>query len=582
VTIDSGTITFGAGAPVTLPSLTLSTGGELAGSDDVLVSGMFTVISGVLSGPGTVTASGGLAISAAEAQLQVSGCTLVNAGYAAWTGGIISFGPGGIIENRAGARFEVPVDQFGQVHAFMLNTAGNGSAAFSNAGTFHVSTAAGTGTVDVQSVALDNTGVIQVDGGGTLFLQPFQRPAIWTGAFTGGAGSTLVLAGPHELQPSSSVSGSAVQFASPFGPIIIAGRYDITGSTSTTTESPAVYFTAGATLVSTGAVSIDSGTISFSTGTAVVLPSLTLSTGGALAGTDDVTVSGPFTSTGGQLGGPGTVTADGGLFISGNGQFLISGCTLVNTGAATWSGGAINADNGAVFSNTATGTFDVSCDGLFYWCGQGQDSCNPVGSQPVFENAGTFVKSAGSGVTDFRGFPDLGGMDVSFVNTGTVEVRTGQVAFGRTYTQSAGSLLLTGGTISALGTLDIQGGGLSGTGAVTANVRNAGAVGMGAGVGTLTIAGDYTQLPAGQLTIRLGGVSAGTQYDQLIVSGPAQLDGTLTLVLVNGFTPAAGTVFTVMTYGAQAGSLAIAGGGQPYTASYAATGLAITADGPLA
>jgi tetratricopeptide (TPR) repeat protein len=38
----------------------------------------------------------------------------------------------------------------------MVNIAGNDSAAFSNAGTFHLSTAAGTGTVDVQSVALDN------------------------------------------------------------------------------------------------------------------------------------------------------------------------------------------------------------------------------------------------------------------------------------------------------------------------------------------------------------------------------------------------------------------------------------------
>ncbi len=75
-------------------------------------------------------------------------------------------------------------------------------------------------------------------------------------------------------------------------------------------------------------------------------------------------------------------------------------------------------------------------------------------------------------------------------------------------------------------------------------------------------------------------MSAGTQYDQLIVSGTAQLDGTLTLVLVNGFTPAGGTVFTVMTYGAHAGSLAIAGGGEPYAARYAATGLAITAGAP--
>jgi hypothetical protein len=330
-------------------------------------------------------------------------------------------------------------------------------------------------------------------------------------------------------------------------------------------------------VVSTGAVSIDSGTISFGTGTPVTLPSLTLSTGGALAGTDDVTVSGPFVSTGGQLGGPGTVTADGGLSISGDEQFLISGCTLVNTRAATWSGGVINADNGAVLSNTGTGTFEVTCDALFYWCGQGLDSCNPVGSQPAFQNAGTFVKSAGTGITDFRGMPDLGGMDVSFVNTGTVEVRSGQVAFGRTYTQTAGSLLLTGGNISALGTLDIQAGALSGTGTVTANVQNAAALGLGADIGTLTVVGDYTQLPAGQLTIRLGGLMAGTQYDQLAVSGAAQLVGTLALTLASGFTPVSGDAFTVLTYGTETGSLAIVGDGPSYTAGYGPAALVITA-----
>jgi fibronectin-binding autotransporter adhesin len=579
VSIDSGTIDFSTGAPVTLPSLTLSTGGELAGSDDVLVSGMLTVIYGFLRGPGTVTASGGLAISATGGQLQVSGCALVNTGYARWTGGNIGLGPDGSIENRAGARFEVPIDQFAQLNALIFNTAGSGPAAFVNAGTFHVSSVAGTGTVRVQSAALDNAGVIQVDGG-TLFLQPNQeRPAVWAGAFTGGPGSTLVLAGPHDLQASSTVSGPAVQFASPFGPVTIAGHYNVTVSTSTTTESPAVYFTAAAVLVSTGAVSIDSGTISFSTGRAVVLPSLTLAVGGGLAGIDDVRISGPFTSTGGRLSGPGMVTADGGLSLSGDEEFLISGCTLVNTGAATWSGGPINTDNGAVLSNTATGTFEVTCDALFYWCGQGPDGCSPVGRQPAFQNAGTFVKSAGPGITDFRGLPDLGGMDVSFVNTGTVEVRTGQVAFGRTYTQTAGSLLLTGGSISALGTLDLQAGALSGTGTVTANVQTAAALSLGADIGTLTVGGDYTQLPAGQLTIRLGGLATGTQYDQLIVSGTASLAGTLALALTGGFTPAAGTVFTVMTYGAEIGSLAVAGGGQPYTVSYAATALAITAGG---
>jgi hypothetical protein len=166
---------------------------------------------------------------------------------------------------------------------------------------------------------------------------------------------------------------------------------------------------------------------------------------------------------------------------------------------------------------------------------------------------------------------------VPFINAGTVEVQSGQIAFGNICTQTAGSLQLTGGSISALGTLDIQGGALSGTGTVTANVQNAAVVDMGASVGILTITGSYTQLPGGQLTARLGGLSAGTQYDQLTVAGSASLDGTLALVLVSGYTPATGDTFTVLTYTSETGSFTIDGAGQSYTASYEATGVAIVA-----
>ncbi len=43
----------------------------------------------------------------------------------------------------------------------------------------------------------------------------------------------------------------------------------------------------------------------------------------------------------------------------------------------------------------------------------------------------------------------------------------------------------------------------------------------GASPGTLTITGDYTQTSAGTLAIEIGGVTAGTQFDQLAVSGVA-------------------------------------------------------------
>lgn len=219
----------------------------------------------------------------------------------------------------------------------------------------------------------------------------------------------------------------------------------------------------------------------------------------------------------------------------------------------------------------------MACDGPIWWCGQGPSLCQPSGLQPVFDNAGTFTKSAGAGVTSFVGDPDLDGRDVAFTNAGTVEVTNGLIAFGRIYTQAAGSLRLTGGNISALGMLDIQGGALSGTGTVTANVQNAGVLDMGENIGVLTVTGSYAQLPAGQLTARLGGLSAGTQYDQLTVAGAASLDGKLTLVLAGGFTPVAGDAFNVLTCTSETGSFTIDGAGRPYTASYEATGIVIVA-----
>src|SRR5204863_6269123 len=51
---------------------------------------------------------------------------------------------------------------------------------------------------------------------------------------------------------------------------------------------------------------------------------------------------------------------------------------------------------------------------------------------------------------------------------------------------------------------------------------------------------------SGRLNVEIGGTTAGTTFDQLNVSGVATLDGTLTIALVNGFTPAAPDGFRVL------------------------------------
>ena len=74
--------------------------------------------------------------------------------------------------------------------------------------------------------------------------------------------------------------------------------------------------------------------------------------------------------------------------------------------------------------------------------------------------------------------------------------------------------------------------------------NTAGTVAPGASPGTLSIIGTYTQGPSGVLDMQIGGLVAGTEYDQLLVSGTATLGGTLNTSLINGFVPVAGQSFT--------------------------------------
>ena len=93
---------------------------------------------------------------------------------------------------------------------------------------------------------------------------------------------------------------------------------------------------------------------------------------------------------------------------------------------------------------------------------------------------------------------------------------------------------------------------LSGPGTVKGNLTNAGEVDLGSSAGMLTIIGNYTQTSAGTLSLKIGGTTAGSQFDQVNVSGTATYGGTLTAQLTNGFGPAFPEAFTVLT--AQGGS----------------------------
>ena len=72
-------------------------------------------------------------------------------------------------------------------------------------------------------------------------------------------------------------------------------------------------------------------------------------------------------------------------------------------------------------------------------------------------------------------------------------------------------------------------------------------------------AGNFTPAPADQLNIEIGGLNAGVGYDQVQSGGLIQLAGALDLEFLNGYLPAIGDAFTIISNTATTGSNAISG-----------------------
>jgi adhesin HecA-like repeat protein len=170
----------------------------------------------------------------------------------------------------------------------------------------------------------------------------------------------------------------------------------------------------------------------------------------------------------------------------------------------------------------------------------------------VFHNTGT-LNVVQSGTFNANGSLTL--------NRGTVIVDGGTL-------NANGPLLIDGGTVSLVagvldaGTIDLVNGGIFNFAGGTLHVDNfnghlvnqAGRLAPGHSAGLTTISRDYTQQMNGVLEIEIGGLTAGSQFDMLDVSGSAILDGTLQVSLIHGFTPQAGNSFDILDWGSRAGT----------------------------
>jgi hypothetical protein len=163
-------------------------------------------------------------------------------------------------------------------------------------------------------------------------------------------------------------------------------------------------------------------------------------------------------------------------------------------------------------------------------------------------------------ITNGRNFTSPSSID--FANAGAVTVgsaSTFTTGGTRNYNQSGGSTQLIGTLIAGGGSANFSGGVLYGNGGtVNGNVTMAGTIAPAATIngsnvpqtaGQLNINGNYTQTSAGVFNLGLGGLTAGTQFGYLNVSGNALINGTLNVNLLSTYFPVVGDTFKFLTTG---------------------------------
>ncbi|MBI4528895.1 MAG: FecR domain-containing protein [Deltaproteobacteria bacterium] len=226
---------------------------------------------------------------------------------------------------------------------------------------------------------------------------------------------------------------------------------------------------------------ITSGTVDFSSGVNPNFLSAAIS-GGALTGSDTVTVVGPTNWTGGAMLGTGTTLANGGISLGGTTKTL--GRTLINPSGQTanWTNGFMVFQDAATFTNL--GTFRAAHAGNFSILNGGGE-----GSK-VFDNQGSFIKenpaSGTVGNTDINS-------PVAFNNSGSVDVQAGALrlfgggtASGSFNVEAGAALNFAGGTHNVNAGSTLTGGGAVN---VTSGIVNLNASGMDRLTGTLNVTG---------------------------------------------------------------------------------------------
>ncbi|HKD08533.1 MAG TPA: hypothetical protein VKB79_21710 [Bryobacteraceae bacterium] len=273
----------------------------------------------------------------------------------------------------------------------------------------------------------------------------------------------------------------------------------------------------------------------------------TLITKGGFSNSDAVTLN--LNST---LANTGTFSNSGSIDLS-NGSKLTTSGLFDNTGGTLTLHGGGNSVTAGSFNNP--GSVILGDNDTITVTGQFQNSgvIAFTGTNGIVSSGGDFTNAA-SGMMTVDGTGNAFSTMGNLMNAGTIEISGGgSVTVAGSYTQTAGTTAAnTGGTLTA-GTIDLQGGTLTGGGTINGDLTVDGGTLNPGDPQSITINGNYDQTLLGILDVDL---ASATSYDHVTVNGHATLGGTLDLTIETGFSASIGTTFNIFSWLSETGDFA--------------------------
>lgn len=569
------------------------TGGTLTTAGTGVIQLNNTAILNALTNAGTVLINDAIL----ENAIKNTGVIQVPSATLAMSGSVTLSGTGSLIMSGTGSLRQFNSSNDNLTNAQLIHGAGTiFQLLLTNTSTGTIAADSPGNTLALSGSTTTNTGLLEATAGGTLQLNSLinntggkiQALAGSTVILTNNGsinGGTLTTSGTGTIQSQNGVLDGTLNVPTNAGKLNVhnfdlffQGTINNTG-TITLSGNSCVILNHPSTLTGDGKLMMASTTCIFGSGSSFTNVS-NIQGSGSIGDSNPMPISNQGTIFANQAS-PLIIQPDTGGF-SNTGKLMVNtGSTLnikapfnnLNAGGTLSNG--IYAVNGILdFPNSVvTNAANITLTGASAEIFNSATSSNALSTLAANASVGILSLQKGQALTTATNLTNAGKLTVGTSSSLTV---------GGSYTQTAGTTTVDGNLTVPRG-FALQKGSLVGKGAVAAAVTSSASITAGDATtkpGTFSL-NAYTQNATGILNVSIGGLNAGTQYSQLAMGNGASLNGTLNIKLINGFVPAIGSTFTILTGSVVTGTFSTVKGlsinsAEHFTIAYNATSVTLT------